>query len=168
VQTALGKSYANYLRTNKRMITVIQRVNNGSVTVDNAVLGQIEQGIVALIAIEKPDTQKTAERLVERLLNYRIFADANDKMNLSLRDIQGGLLLIPQFTLAANTDKGNRPSFTEGAPPEQGRALFSYLCAQAKQQHSPVAWGQFGADMRVALVNNGPVTFTLRVQERPA
>ncbi|MCF7999851.1 MAG: D-tyrosyl-tRNA(Tyr) deacylase [Methylovulum sp.] len=144
------------------MITVIQRVNSGSVTVEQRLLGEIKQGIVALVAIEKHDTEKTAERLIERILNYRIFADANDKMNLSVRDIQGGLLLIPQFTLAANTAKGNRPSFTEGAPPEQGRALFSYLCIQAKQQHTPVACGQFGADMLVALINNGPVTFTLR------
>jgi D-tyrosyl-tRNA(Tyr) deacylase len=112
--------------------------------------------------VEKPDTRQDAQKLLERMLNYRIFADENDRMNLSLRDINGGLLLVPQFTLVADTQKGNRPSFTSAAPPEQGRELFAYLQELAQAAHPSVAFGQFGADMQVSLVNNGPVTFTLR------
>lgn len=143
------------------MITIIQRVTSASVTVDNQVIGRIAAGIMALVAVEKADTEKDAQRLLERILNYRIFADENDRMNLSLRDINGGLLLVPQFTLAADTQKGNRPSFTSAAPPERGRELFAYLQQLAKNCHPQVQFGQFGADMQVALVNNGPVTFTL-------
>ena len=102
-----------------------------------------------------------AEQLIERILNYRIFADADDKMNLSLRDIGGGLLLIPQFTLAANTNKGNRPSFSAAAPPASAKVLFEFALQHAQQLHPQVASGQFGADMQVSLCNNGPVTFTL-------
>lgn len=119
---------------------------------------------MALLAVEKEDTQKDADRLLERILNYRIFPDPDDRMNLSLRDVNGGLLLIPQFTLAADTGKGNRPSFTAAAAPEKGRALFDYLVAQAKKAHPLVACGRFGADMQVALVNDGPVTFTLKTR----
>ena len=144
------------------MITIIQRVTSASVTVDDAVIGSIGIGIMALVAVEKEDTEKEAERLLERILNYRIFADDSDRMNLSLRDIDGGLLLVPQFTLAADTQKGNRPSFTSAAHPDKGRVLFAYLQAQAKQLHPKSQFGQFGADMQVALVNNGPVTFTLK------
>lgn len=144
------------------MITIIQRVTAASVTVDHQVIGKIETGIMALVAVEKDDTHKQAERLLDRILNYRIFADNNDRMNLSLRDINGGLLLVPQFTLAADTQKGNRPSFTSAAAPEQGRQLFDYLQQLAIQSYSPVQFGCFGADMQVALVNDGPVTFTLR------
>ena len=108
------------------MITIIQRVTTAKVTVNNQAIGQIDTGIMALVAVEKEDTQKEAERLLERILNYRIFADDNDRMNLSLRDINGGLLLIPQFTLAADTRSGNRPGFTSGASPEKGRQLFRY------------------------------------------
>lgn len=148
------------------MISLIQRVSMATVTVDGVDIGKIGQGILALVAVEKFDTQTDAQRLLERVLNYRIFADANDRMNLSLRDIQGELLLVPQFTLAANTEKGNRPSFASAATPEQGKALFDYLQDLATAQHPAVAFGQFGADMQVALVNNGPVTFTLRTHER--
>jgi D-tyrosyl-tRNA(Tyr) deacylase len=144
------------------MITIIQRVTTASVTVNNQEIGKIDAGIMALIAVEKTDTQKDAQRLIERILNYRIFADSNDRMNLSLIDINGGLLLIPQFTLAADTQKGNRPSFISAAPPEKGKELFDYLQCVAKQTYSKVEFGEFGADMQVALVNNGPVTFTLR------
>jgi len=143
------------------MISIIQRVTTANVSVDQKIIGEISTGIMALVAVEKQDTEKTAERLLERILNYRIFSDDNDKMNLSLRDINGGLLLIPQFTLAADTQRGNRPSFASAAPPEYGLQLFSYLQKIAPQQHATVAFGQFGADMQVALVNNGPVTFTL-------
>jgi D-tyrosyl-tRNA(Tyr) deacylase len=115
-----------------------------------------------LVAVEKADTQKEAERLLQRILNYRIFADNADRMNLSLRDINGGLLLVPQFTLAADTQSGNSPSFTPAASPEYGREIFAYLQQLARQIYPSVAFGEFGADMQVALVNNGPVTFTLR------
>jgi len=144
------------------MITIIQRVTSAKVTVNNQDIGKIDTGIMALVAVEKADTEKDAQRLLERILNYRIFADSDDRMNLSLRDINGGLLLVPQFTLAADTQKGNRPSFISAAPPEKGKELFDYLQQLAKQTYPHVEFGQFGADMQVALVNNGPVTFTLR------
>jgi len=144
------------------MITIIQRVTIAKVTVNNQDIGKIDTGIMALVAVEKADTEKDAQRLLERILNYRIFADSDDRMNLSLRDINGGLLLVPQFTLAADTQKGNRPSFISAAPPEKGKELFDYLQQLAKQTYPHVEFGQFGADMQVALVNNGPVTFTLR------
>ena len=145
------------------MLTVIQRVTSANVKVNNRIIGEINTGILALVAVEKADTQKTAQRLLERILNYRIFADDNDKMNLSLLDIQGGLLLVPQFTLAANTDKGNRPSFASAASPELGLQLFSHLQTLATATYQDVQFGEFGANMQVSLVNDGPVTFTLRV-----
>ncbi len=144
------------------MITVIQRVTHANVVIDNETVGQINLGIVALVAVEKADTQKDAERLLERILNYRIFADENDRMNLSLKNIKGGLLLIPQFTLAADTQKGNRPSFISAAPPEKGLQLFSYLQSLAKETYDTVEFGRFGADMKVSLLNDGPVTFMLK------
>lgn len=148
------------------MISIIQRVTQAKVTVNGSDIGVIGTGIMALVAVEKADTPKQADRLLERILNYRIFADADDKMNLSLRDIQGGLLLVPQFTLAANTDTGNRPSFASAAPPELGRELFAYLQGRALEIYPTSQFGKFGADMQVALINNGPVTFTLRCQEK--
>lgn len=144
------------------MITVIQRVRMASVTVDNRIIGKIDQGIMALLAVEKEDTPKQADRLLERIFSYRIFADDNGRMNLSLRDIGGGLLLVPQFTLAADTHKGSRPSFTSAAPPEQGLQLFGYLQQRARTTYPNAQFGQFGADMQVTLINDGPVTFTLR------
>ena len=144
------------------MISIIQRVTSAKVTVNHIDIGSIGTGIMALVAVEKNDTEKEAERLLERILNYRIFADADDKMNLSLRTINGGLLLVPQFTLAADTQKGNRPSFISAASPEKGLELFTYLQNLAIKTYEHVQFGQFGADMQVALVNNGPVTFTLR------
>jgi D-tyrosyl-tRNA(Tyr) deacylase len=148
------------------MITIIQRVSQAKVTVAGVDIGIINQGIMALVAVEKADTEKQADRLLERILNYRIFADADDKMNLSLRDIQGGLLLIPQFTLAADTEKGNRPSFASAAPPEHGKNLFSYLQHRATEIYPEVQFGEFGADMQVSLINDGPVTFTLYSREK--
>ncbi|MCL7422250.1 MAG: D-aminoacyl-tRNA deacylase [Methylobacter sp.] len=144
------------------MLTIIQRVTTANVTVNNEVIGQIGKGIMALVAVEREDSEKDAQRLLERMLNYRIFADDNDRMNLSLRDIGGGLLLVPQFTLAADTNSGNRPSFTPAASPEKGQQLFGYLRQLASATYPHVEFGQFGADMQVALVNDGPVTFTLR------
>ena len=147
------------------MISIIQRVSTAKVTVGNQDIACIDRGIVALVAIEREDDQKDVERLLERILNYRIFADAHDRMNLSLRDIDGGLLLIPQFTLAADTNKGNRPSFISAASPEKGRQLFAYLQDVALITYANVQFGQFGADMQVFLINNGPVTFTLRTSK---
>jgi D-tyrosyl-tRNA(Tyr) deacylase len=146
------------------MIIIIQRVTQASVSVNHEIIAQISQGIMALVAVEKNDSEQHAERLLERVLNYRIFTDQDGKMNLSLRDIDGGLLLVPQFTLAADTRKGNRPSFAAAAPPEKGRELFNYLQQCAANRYPATLFGQFGADMQVSLVNDGPVTFTLQVK----
>lgn len=144
------------------MISIIQRVSQAKVCVNALDIGSINQGILALVAVEKTDTLQQADRLLERILNYRIFADEHGKMNLSLRDIQGGLLVVPQFTLAADTQKGNRPSFTSAAPPETGRELFTYVQQQAGLIYPGSQFGEFGADMQVSLINDGPVTFCLR------
>jgi D-aminoacyl-tRNA deacylase len=146
------------------MLTIMQRVTTAKVTVNHRVTGEIGKGIMALVAIEKEDTEKAAQRLLERLLNYRIFPDENDRMNLSLLDIQGGLLLVPQFTLAADTESGNRPSFASAAPPELGLRLFSYFQTLATVTYPSVQFGEFGANMQVSLVNDGPVTFMLRAK----
>lgn len=143
------------------MIALIQRVTSASVVVDHKLVGAIDGGLLALIGVEKGDDEKKADRLLERMLGYRVFPDAEERMNLSLRDTNGGLLLVSQFTLAADTRKGMRPSFSSAAPPDEGRRLFDYLVTQAKSVHHQVATGQFAADMRVSLVNDGPVTFWL-------
>lgn len=148
------------------MLSVIQRVASASVAVERHPIAQIDAGLLALVAIEKNDTEETVRKLLERMLNYRIFADAEGRMNRSLKDIAGGLLLVPQFTLAADTGSGNRPSFSAAADPAKGRALFGYLREQAPRLHAPVAFGRFGADMRVALVNDGPVTFILKTGKK--
>lgn len=145
------------------MIGLIQRVSHASVTIDGDMTGSIERGLLALIGVEKSDTEQSAERLLERMLNYRVFGDADGKMNLSLKDINAGLLLVPQFTLVADTQKGNRAGFSNGAPPALGRALFEHMHNQARRLHHDVASGVFGADMQVELVNDGPVTFWLQV-----
>lgn len=145
------------------MIALLQRVSTASVTIDSQQTARIGQGLLVLLAVEKMDTMQQANRLLQRILNYRVFADSTGKMNHSLRDIAGELLLVPQFTLAADTDRGNRPSFTPAASPAMGKQLFDYLVSQAKSQHPVVAAGQFGADMQVSLINNGPVTFWLHV-----
>lgn len=145
------------------MIALLQRVSGAHVTVGGEVIGAIDRGLVALVGVEQGDDEARADRLLERLLGYRVFADAAGKMNLSVRDVAGGLLLVPQFTLAADTAKGPRPSFTLAAAPEVGRRLFEYLIAQAARRHSPVQAGRFGADMQVTLTNDGPVTFWLQV-----
>jgi D-aminoacyl-tRNA deacylase len=144
------------------MIGLLQRVTNASVNVDNEVVGQIGRGLLVLIGVEKEDTETQARRLLERLLGYRVFPDAEGKMNLSLKDIDGGLLLVPQFTLVADTRKGMRPSFSSAAPPDHGKQLFDQLIEIAQSMHQHVATGQFGADMQVALTNDGPVTFWLQ------
>lgn len=146
------------------MIGLLQRVAEARVEVDGEVLGAIDRGLLVLIGVERGDTQAEADRLLERLLGYRVFADADGKMNLSLRDVNGGLLLVPQFTLAADTGRGNRPGFSTAAAPDEGRRLFEYVVQQARQLHAPVATGRFGADMQLALINDGPVTFWLQVR----
>lgn len=145
------------------MIGLLQRVSAASVTIAGENVGAIERGILVLVGVERGDGETQARRLLERLLGYRIFPDQAGKMNLSLRDIAGGLLLVPQFTLAADTRQGMRPSFTPAASPAQGEALFEYLVTRARNEYSPVATGRFGADMQVSLINDGPVTFNLRV-----
>lgn len=145
------------------MIGLLQRVSTARVVVAGKTVGAIDRGLLALVGVERGDDEGTAARLLERVLGYRVFADAEGKMNLSVREVHGGLLLVPQFTLAADTQKGTRPSFTPAAPPEEGKRLFDHLLARARGLHAPVASGVFGADMQVHLVNDGPVTFWLRV-----
>lgn len=143
------------------MIGLIQRVSQASVSVEGRRVGEIGRGTLALVGVRRNDEPAAADRLLERLLSYRIFPDAAGKMNLSLRAIGGGLLLVPQFTLAADTHKGTRAGFSTAAAPEAARELFEYLLERARAQHSPVAAGEFGAHMQVQLVNDGPVTFWL-------
>lgn len=143
------------------MIALIQRVGSARVRVGEEVVGAIERGVLALVAVEPEDTPARAERLLERLLGYRIFEDEAGKMNRSLTDVGGGLLLVSQFTLAADTKKGMRASFTSAAPPEQGRRLFDDLVERARAVHARVETGRFGAHMQVELINDGPVTFWL-------
>lgn len=144
------------------MIGLVQRVSTASVSVAGQQIAAIDQGILLLLGVEKTDEQQHADKLLHKVLQYRIFADADDKMNLNLQQIGGGLLIVPQFTLPADTSKGNRPSFTPAAPPAMGAALFDYFCHQAAKLHHHVSRGQFGADMQVSLVNDGPVTFWLK------
>ena len=143
------------------MIGLLQRVSSAEVRVDGAIVGAIGRGILAFIAVTHGDTLSSAERLLERLLSYRVFADADGRMNLSTRDVAGGLLLVPQFTLAADTTKGTRAGFSKAAPPDAARSLFSHLVTTAQRSYAPVSAGVFGATMHVSLVNEGPVTFWL-------
>lgn len=145
------------------MIALIQRVRSAAVHIDAQCVGEIDAGLLALIGIQKEDAEDNAERLLEKLLNYRVFADDAQRMNRSLRDTGGGLLLVSQFTLAADTRKGTRPSFSSAAPPERAQALFEHLLRRARSIHPQVEAGRFGADMQVSLVNDGPVTFWLEV-----
>ena len=147
------------------MIALIQRVSEAKVVVEGKTIGEIEHGVLAFIGVEKNDSDAEATRLLDKILSYRIFADDEDKMNLSVQDIEGGLLLVPQFTLAADTQKGNRPSFSSAAPPELGEELFEQLVMQAKDKYQNIATGKFGADMKVSLLNDGPVTFWLQVKK---
>ena len=144
------------------MIGLLQRVTEARVEVGGDLVGEIGPGLLVLVGVERGDGEIQADRLLERLLGYRVFADLEGKMNRSVRENGGGLLLVPQFTLAADTGKGMRPSFTPAAPPADGERLFGYLLDQARRQHSSVATGRFGAHMRVSLTNDGPVTFWLR------
>lgn len=143
------------------MISLIQRVIEASVHVDDEQVGAIGPGLLALVAVEPADGEPQARRMLERLLGYRVFADAEGRMNRSLTDTGGGLLLVPQFTLAADTRKGMRPSFASAASPEQGRKMFECLLALASAAHPGVEKGHFGAHMKVSLINDGPTTFRL-------
>ncbi len=143
------------------MIGLLQRVIEASVSIDKQIVGQINRGLLVLVGVEKNDSEIQADRLLERLLGYRVFPDEEGKMNLSLADVRGGLLLVPQFTLAADTQKGKRPSFSSAASPTKGQELFQYLVKRAQADYVDVATGLFGADMQVSLVNDGPVTFWL-------
>lgn len=143
------------------MKCLIQRVARASVSVDGAVVGAIERGLLVFAGVQKEDDEARITRMVERLLTYRVFPDASERMNLSVTDIQGGLLVVSQFTLAADTRKGTRPSFSSAADPDEARRLFELFVAQLSARHGPVATGVFGADMQVALLNDGPVTFML-------
>ena len=143
------------------MIALIQRVSSASVTVKNRNIGQISTGILALVGVQREDNEASADKLLHKLLNYRVFEDQQGRMNLSLQDIEGGLLLVPQFTLAADTAKGLRPGFSTAAPPDEGKRLFDYLIVQTQAQYRHVSTGLFGADMQVSLVNEGPATFWL-------
>jgi len=145
------------------MIGLLQRVSEASVRVDGEVIGAIDAGLMVLVCAEKGDTQREADALLNKLLGYRVFSDEAGKMNRSVTDTAGGLLLVPQFTLAADTRSGTRPSFSPAAAPEDGRRLFDYFVRQARERHGIVETGQFGADMKVGLVNDGPVTFWLQI-----
>ena len=145
------------------MIGLLQRVSEASVTVDGDVTGAIGHGLMVLVCAEKGDTEREADALLAKLLTYRVFSDDAGKMNRSVTDVAGGLLLVPQFTLAADTRSGTRPSFSPAAAPEDGRRLFDHVVRQARERHGIVETGRFGADMKVALINDGPVTFWLRI-----
>nr|BAL55687.1 D-tyrosyl-tRNA(Tyr) deacylase [uncultured Gammaproteobacteria bacterium]BAL57267.1 D-tyrosyl-tRNA(Tyr) deacylase [uncultured Gammaproteobacteria bacterium] len=144
------------------MIAVLQRVSQAKVEVLGKIVGEIGLGILVLVAVERQDTERQAERMAKRLLGYRVFADPQGKMNLSVMDVGGGVLLVPQFTLAADTRKGLRPSFTPAAEPATGKRLFEYLVEAVRRRYPKIATGHFGADMQVHLTNAGPVTFILR------
>jgi len=145
------------------VITVLQRVSEASVRIEGDVTGQIAQGLLVLLCAEQGDTDAVADRLLAKILKLRIFADEAGKMNRSVQDVGGGLLVVSQFTLAADVAGGNRPSFTQAAKPDEGRRLYEYFVAQARAAHPVVQTGQFAADMKVALVNDGPVTIPIRV-----
>lgn len=148
------------------MIALIQRVSQARVSVEGREVGAIAAGLLALVCAERGDSEVEAGQLLIKVLGYRVFADDRGRMNRSLVDIAGGLLAVPQFTLAADTNAGTRPSFTPSAAPEAGRRLFEHFVACAQARHAPVATGQFGAHMQVQLVNDGPVTFWLRVRPK--
>lgn len=147
-----------------RVIALLQRVKHSHVEVSGATIGSIGRGLLALVCAERDDNEASADRLLDRLLACRVFPDETGRMNLNVADVSGGLLLVPQFTLAADTRKGTRPSFTRAAPPAIGRTLFDYFVSRARQLHPDVQAGRFGADMQVSLTNDGPVTIWLQVE----
>ena len=145
------------------MIAVLQRVSEASVRVDGEVIGQIGAGLMVLLCAEKGDTEAVADKMLAKMLKLRIFGDDAGKMNLSLQDVGGGMLVVSQFTLAADVAGGNRPSFTQAAAPEDGRRLYEHFVAQARVMHPVVQTGRFAADMKVSLINDGPITIPMRM-----
>tara|TARA_X000001036_G_scaffold267731_1_gene248526 strand:- start:441 stop:881 length:441 start_codon:yes stop_codon:yes gene_type:complete len=143
---------------------LLQRVKEASVTIEADQLGSINQGLLVLVGLEKRDDISIGIRILERILSYRVFNDAGGRMNLSVKDIAGGVLLVPQFTLAASTGRGLRPSFSDAMPPADAHDLFQEMCHKLKERHEPTFSGRFGADMQVALINDGPVTFLLELR----
>jgi len=143
------------------MLALIQRVTAAQVEIEGRIAGAIGQGLLVFLGVEKNDCREDADKLLKKVLAYRVFSDADEKMNLSLSDIAGGLLVVSQFTLAADTGKGLRPSFSSAKPPQEAQALYNYFVEQAQSIHSVVATGEFAADMKVSLTNDGPVTFLL-------
>ena len=143
------------------MIALLQRVSSARVEIDGNIVGAIERGLVVFVGVERADDEQAAERLAQRVLQYRVFPDADGKMNLSVQDVEGALLLVPQFTLAADTKKGTRASFTPAATPDVGRRLFDHFCYDVRRRYPHIAIGVFGAEMQVTLTNEGPVTFWL-------
>jgi D-tyrosyl-tRNA(Tyr) deacylase len=148
------------------MIGLLQRVTSASVQVEGQTIGAIEAGLLVLLGIQRGDTEQEADRLLDRLINYRVFEDTAGKMNVSLLDRGGALLVVSQFTLAADTDQGTRPGFSRAAPPTEAKHLYDYFVQRARTQISRVATGQFAATMQVALINDGPVTFWLEVRPK--
>ena len=146
------------------MLGLVQRVKQASVTVNANITGEIQQGILLLLGIQKNDSEETANKLIDKILAYRIFSDEHNKMNCNVQQIDGGVLVVSQFTLAADTKKGLRPSFSSAAPPAQAEALYDYFVAQMRNKHPKVATGIFAADMQVSLINDGPVTFMLEME----
>jgi D-tyrosyl-tRNA(Tyr) deacylase len=144
------------------MLALIQRVSSAKVDIGGKTAGEIGQGLLVLLGVEKDDSPENADKLLKKVLAYRVFADAEDKMNLSLADIGGGLLVVSQFTLAADTGRGLRPSFSSAKPPAEAKSLYEYFVSQARVVHGQVATGEFAADMQVSLTNDGPVTFMLK------
>jgi D-tyrosyl-tRNA(Tyr) deacylase len=145
------------------LIGLLQRVGEARVRIDGDIAGEIGAGLLVLVCAERGDTTAQADRLLAKILKLRVFSDAAGKMNLSVQDVKGGLLIVSQFTLAADTSSGNRPGFSNAAPPDVGEQLYDYLVMQARAVHDPVQTGRFGADMKVELVNDGPVTIPLRI-----
>jgi D-tyrosyl-tRNA(Tyr) deacylase len=150
------------------MIALLQRVSRADVAVSGEVIAEIGRGLLVLVGVARGDSDAEAERLAERVLSYRVFPDAAGRMNLSVRDVRGSVLLVPQFTLAADTSGGLRPSFSSAAPPEVGAAMFERFAAHVRASDVPSACGRFGADMQVSLTNDGPVTFWLEAERRTA
>ena len=146
------------------MIALIQRVSSAKVDIEETTIGAINNGILLFLGVEKTDARKQTEQLLHKVINHRIFEDGQNKMNLSLLDVSGELMIISQFTLAADTNKGLRPSFTPAAPPEQGKELYEYFIQLAKQKIAVVESGKFGADMQISLINDGPNTFWLQIK----
>jgi D-tyrosyl-tRNA(Tyr) deacylase len=150
------------------LIALLQRVSRASVAVEGTLIGQIGAGLLVLLCAEPADTEREADKMLAKILKLRIFGDADGKMNRSVQDISGGLLVVSQFTLAADTSSGNRPGFTKAAPPEHGLRMYQYFLDIARASHPVVQNGQFGAEMEVALVNDGPVTIPLRIEAQQA